>query len=128
MPDPFVKSLLSEVARHLDRLIATGENAAIDLRSLPLSTEDRARLQQELGKGEVTITIDAGGVSEIHETAQPAVWWVRHYGAGQQVLTERIEIALIPETLVAAREDIAAGAARLKTHIETLGEGEPAHV
>lgn len=127
MPDPFVKSLLAEVARHLDALVQDGTVAAIDLRSLPLSAEDRARLEEALGQGEVSVAIDAAGESELHETAYPGVWWVRHYGAGRQLLTERIEITPLPEVLAAAPEDIAAGARRLASAVNTLAQGEKAH-
>ena len=127
MPDPFVKSLLAEVARHLAALVRDGTVAAIDLRSLPLSIDDRARLEAALGQGEVKVTIDAAGESELHETAYAGVWWVRHFGAGRQLLTERIEITPLPEVLAAAPEDIAAGARRLAMNVKALVEGEKAH-
>ncbi len=127
MPDPFVKSLLAEVARHLDALVRDGTVAAIDLRSLPLSADDRARLEAALGQGEVKVSIDAAGESELHETACPGVWWVRHFGAGRQLLTERIEITPLPEVLAAAPEDIAAGAQRLASTINALVQGEKVH-
>lgn len=127
MPDPFVKSLLSEIARHLENLAQRGTVAAIDMRSLPLSSEDRARLETALGQGEVRISIDAAGESEIFETAFPGVWWVRHFGAGGALLTERIEIAPLPEVLAASPEDIAAAASRLANFVETEVQGEKTH-
>lgn len=127
MPDPFVKSLMAEVLGHLNALVQGGTEAVIDLRSLPLSVDDRARLEAALGQGEVTVTIDAAGESELHETAYPGVWWVRHFGAGRQLLTERIEITPLPDVLAAAPEDIAAGARRLAMNVKALSEGEKAH-
>lgn len=127
MPDPFVRSLMAEIARHLEALAKDGTVAAIDLRSLPLSSEDRARLDAALGRGEVSATVQAAGDSEIHETGFSGVWWVRHFGAGRALLTERIEIAPLPELLAAAPEDIAAAATRLAATVETLVQGEKAH-
>ena len=113
MPEPVVQTLLAEIAGHLDRLAGNGTQAAIDLRSLPLSPEARTALETALGKGEVTITIEAGGRSDIIETGYPGVWWVCHHGAGGSLLTERIEIAPVPEALAAFPADFAAGARRL---------------
>ena len=127
MPDPFVKSLMAEVARHLEALVRDGTVSAIDLRSLPLSADDRARLEAALGQGEVKVTLDSAGESELHETAFPGVWWVRHFGAGRQLLTERIEITPLPEVLAADPQDIAAGARRLASTVKALSEGEKAH-
>lgn len=113
MPDPFVPSLIQEIARALDRLAATGAETVLDLRGLPLSAEDRARLDRRLGRGEVTITLDSLGRSEIWETAFPGLWWVRHRGADDRILTERLEIAAVPEALAASPADFAASARRL---------------
>lgn len=124
MPDMLVKTLLAELARHLDHLARTGEVAAIDLRSLPMSPDDRTALQTALGQGEVHVTIKAGGRTEAVETAYPGIWWVRHLGAGDRPLTERIEIAPVPEALATHPADIAAAADRLAAALETNAEAE----
>ncbi|ARE38822.1 Hydrogenase maturation factor HoxQ [Rhodovulum sp. P5] len=123
-----VLSLLAELARHLDHLALTGEPAAIDLRSLPITPQGRERLEATLGRGEVTATIQSGGRSEVAETAYPGLWWVRHLGAGDRLLTERLEIATVPEALAAAPADIAAASARLAATLNALSEGEETHV
>lgn len=51
MPDPFVPSLIQEIAGALDRLARTGEETVLDLRALPLSPDDRARLDRHLDRG-----------------------------------------------------------------------------
>lgn len=113
MPDPFVPSLIQEIARALDRLAQTGAETVLDLRALPLSPDDRARLDRHLGRGEVTITFDALGRSKLWETAYPGLWWVRHRGADDRILTERLEIAAVPEALAAGPADFTASALRL---------------
>lgn len=125
MPDPFVQPILAEIARSLDRLSRRGEAAVIDLRGLPLGAADRDRLEAALGRGEVTVTVEAAGRTEIFETAFAGVWWVRHLGATGMPLTERIEIAPVPEALPAHPDDIAAAARRLAA---TLDAKEVAHV
>jgi hydrogenase-1 operon protein HyaF len=124
MSEPVVMSLLAELSRHLERLARTGETAAIDLRSLPVTPDDRAGLEAALGRGEVCVTVESGGRSELLETGYPGLWWVRHLGAGDNVLTERIEIAPVPEALAAAPADIAAAAARLAADLAARAERE----
>ena len=124
MPEAVVMSLLAELSRLLERLVRTEETAAIDLRSLPITPGDRAALTTALGRGEVRVTVESGGRSELVETGYPGIWWVRHLGAGDRVLTERIEIAPVPEALAAAPADIAAAADRLAAHLAALAERE----
>lgn len=118
------QSLLREVSRALTALAETGTCEAIDLRSLPLSSGDRADLESALGRGEVAATFDASGQSEVWETRHPGIWWVRHLGGDGRVAAETIEITPIPDILAAHPDDIRAGAARL---VAELTE-ETAHV
>lgn len=118
-------SLMREIADHLAHLARTGEIAAIDLRSLPMTEADRAELAERLGRGEVEIFFNVAGASEAWETNYAGVWWVRHLGADDRVAAERIEIAPIPDMAMAAGEDIAAAAAHLRDALddnETLPE------
>jgi HupH hydrogenase expression protein, C-terminal conserved region len=108
------KSLMREVARHLDALAKSGETAAIDLRSLPMTETDREELEEELGRGDVAVALDVAGRSEIWETGYAGVWWVRHYGGDDRVAAERIEITTVPDIIVTHRADIEAAAARLR--------------
>lgn len=107
-------SLLREIARHLARLADTGETAAIDLRSLPMSTADRDELEDRLGRGDVEADLDVAGRSNIRETGYAGVWWVRHYGGDGRIAAERIEITTVPEIIVTHGADVAAAATRLR--------------
>jgi hydrogenase maturation protease len=62
----------------LERLAESQIPAAIDLRSLPMSPQDRIELQRALGEGEVQATVTADGLSTIRETRISGVWWVEH--------------------------------------------------
>ena len=112
------RSLLREIAQHLDRLAATGEAAAIDLRSLPMTDADRRELDEALGHGDVAAMLDVAGESEIRETGYAGVWWVRHFGADGKIAAERIEICTVPDILITHESDIAAAGARLRQELE----------
>jgi hydrogenase-1 operon protein HyaF len=107
------QSLLQEIADRLSDLARTGEASAIDLRSLPMTPADRDELEESLGRGDVEAALDVAGKSEVRETQYPGVWWVRHFGAGDAVASERIEITAVPEILITHAADIAAGSTRL---------------
>lgn len=108
------QSLMREISRLLGVLAKTGESGALDLRSLPMTDADREELAERLGRGEVDVLFEVAGTSEAFETSYAGVWWVRHFGANEQVAAERIEIAPLPEILTTSDADIAAAAARLK--------------
>src|SRR5271155_3647496 len=71
-----VGAVLSELLSMLERIAAGGEADTIDLRSLPMSPEDRTKLQAALGHGEVHASLHSDGVSTLQETAVSGVWWV----------------------------------------------------
>jgi len=111
-------SLMREIAGHLDNLARTGETAALDLRSLPMTETDRTELAERLGRGEVDILFNVAGTSEAWETSYAGVWWIRHFGADDRVAAELIEIAPVPDMLTAAGEDIEMAAARLRSTLD----------
>jgi len=123
LPAPVV-SLLQEIAVRLDRLVREDESEAIDLRALPIMTdEDLQQLRDLLGAGEVTATVHAMGATELEETAFPGVWWVTYFGADGDVVAERIEVAWIPDIAVAQAADVGAG---LRQLMERLPEAPAA--
>jgi len=113
VPGGIAGSLLQEVAERLADLAAGGEGTAIDLLSLPMTRTDRDEIEKRLGRGEVAATLDVAGKSEVWETAYAGVWWVRHFGAGERIAAERIEIARIPEILATHTSDIQAASEKL---------------
>jgi len=112
-----VTALLSELASLLERLAAGAEPAAIDLRSLPMNGQDLAQLRAALGEGEVNATVEAQGVSHVRETQVAGVWWVEHRDVHGQVIAESLEITPIPQILLSANDEIAAGARALRAQI-----------
>jgi hydrogenase-1 operon protein HyaF len=114
-----VNAILHEIVRLLERLATFEEPAAIDLRSLPMSPQDRTELQRALGEGEVLATLNAEGTSKIHETRVPGVWWVEHRDQAGELIAELIEVTRVPEILASAADEIAAGARALREQIAT---------
>jgi hydrogenase-1 operon protein HyaF len=112
-----VTAILHEIVRLLEHLAAVDEPAAIDLRSLPMSPQDRTELQRALGEGEVQATLNAEGISRIHETRVPGVWWVEHRDRQGELIAELIEVTRVPEILASAPDEIAAGARALREQI-----------
>ena len=109
--------MLCELVALLERLAAEHQTAAIDLRSLPMSPQDRVELERALGQGEVRATVDADGRSSIRETRVAGVWWVEHRNSADELIAESLEVAEIPGFLLSASDEIAAGARALRERI-----------
>jgi len=126
-----VAAILTEIATLLEQVAATGEAAAIDLRSLPMSPADRAQLLEALGPGEVEITLRADGDSSIRELGVQGVWWTEHRDRNGDVIACFIEIGRVPEILVVPGEELRRGAGRLRAaaraRVSLPTEGESSH-
>jgi hydrogenase-1 operon protein HyaF len=112
-----VPAILSELASLLERLAKAEEPAAIDLRSLPMSAQDRVELRRALGEGEVQATLTAEGISNIRETRVPGVWWVEHHDRNGELIAELIEVTRMPLILMSATDEIASGASALREQL-----------
>ncbi len=116
------QSLLHEIAGRLTLLAETGEASAIDLRSLPMTPADRSELEDRLGRGEIEALLTVAGTSEVWETKYAGVWWIRHFGARDEVAAEHIEVTPTPQILASHHDDVAASAVRLR---DSLAEHAP---
>ena len=115
-------AVLREIAALLDIFAKTGDTAAIDLASLPLTDADRADLEKRLGRGEVEAKVSVAGDSEVWETAYAGVWWVRHRGLGGRIACEQVAITATPDILITDREDARAAAKRLSDDLAVADE------
>ena len=109
-----VDALLNEIATRLQRFIAAGESAMIDLKSLPFSPAEYEGLRTALGRGEVSARLETIGDSELYETHYPGVWWVTHYNVEGDVIADLLEIAAVPAILHSQLEDVRDGLERLQ--------------
>ena len=117
-PTAQVLAIASEIEQHLKALLKDGQNASIDLRSLPLSPGDYQALKALLGEGEVSARLDALGPSTIYETAIPGVWWLVHRNDSDELMADLIEITDCPDILKTQTEDLRDGPERLRARIE----------
>ncbi len=117
-----VSAILAELASLLERLAASQATAAIDLRSLPMSPQERSELQRILGEGEVRATVNANGLSTLREASFSGLWWVTHCDAQGEVIAEFLEVTRVPELLASAPDEIAAASSALR---ERLSRGLP---
>ena len=113
-----LKAVMHEILDMLAGLIEKGEGGRIDLRSLPLSADERETLKRTLGEGEVAADLGLHtGLSRCRETAISGVWWTDHRDAGGTTIAEFIEVARIPDILVVETPDIRKGMARLEEEL-----------
>ena len=112
-----VEPLLHEIRHALDRLSRGEDGSIIDLQSMPLAPGEEKRIEEALGQGEVSITIDALGPSTVQETAYSGVWLITHRNTENEVVARLVEITKIPALVMAQDEDIRAGLARLDQHL-----------
>lgn len=114
-----ITAILAELCTLLERLAESQQSAAIDLRSLPMSPQDRTELKRALGEGEVEATVSAQGLSTVRETRISGVWWVEHRDPAGELTAELLEVTQVPAILASASDEIAAAARALREHIRT---------
>ena len=119
-------ALLHEIAAKLERLAESGESSTLDVRRLPMSTEEREALRSCLGTGEVEAKVSAMGPTTVRDTAVPGVWWVTHYNGQDAVIAELIEITEIPEILRSDPEDVRSALAGFRSRVAGMGDSKGA--
>jgi hydrogenase-1 operon protein HyaF len=133
-----VDRVLNEIQISLRRLIESGQPSVIDLRLLPrMRSATYQSLKDALSMGEVTAVIEAEVKITVRETQYPGVWWLTHTNEQGGIVTEFIEITMIPDILRPHRADLRAGLKRLDqalavsrveppatTHIDTIAPAQ----
>ena len=113
-----VQPILHEIRHALGKLLQTGENSIIDLRSIPLAPGEEETIIDTLGRGEVRAHLDALGPSEIIETRFAGVWLVTHYNEENSVIGRFIEITELPDILKSQHEDMASSLNELEEQLK----------
>ena len=111
-------ALLVELDEKVRRHRAGDCAHVINLSLLPLSPQDLLLLGARLGVGPVTLLSRGYGNCRIGSTACRSVWWIKYYNSEDALILNTIEVAAIPEVAVAAAEDIADSAVRLREIVE----------
>ena len=76
-------------------------------------------VKDEKTANEVEAKINVAGETEVWETSYSGVWWIRHKGAGDQVLSDQIVVTTIPEILKTHPSDAMASFERLRNIIDS---------
>jgi hydrogenase-1 operon protein HyaF len=123
LPDPnaatgMANAIMQELVAHLEQLAQGGTTEVIDLKSLPVTAGDLAELEERLGRGEVTATVEAAGPTEIFETRFPGIWWIRYQNLEGHTVTQHIEVTRMPAILQTQQDDVGASAERLAAMLE----------
>ncbi|RME16066.1 MAG: hypothetical protein D6801_06170 [Alphaproteobacteria bacterium] len=119
------RPVLTEVLAALDRLLDSGEATTIDLGAFPFGPGDERLLDELLGPGEVTATIEALGRSIVAETGVPGVWRIDHFDERGETLSRFIEVTLIPDILKTQQGDAAQGRADLAERLAAFDARSP---
>ena len=97
-----------------------GAADVINLTLLPHTEEDLTLLDYMLGEGAVTILSRGYGNCRITATATPHVWRVQFYNSTDALILDTIEVTVMPEVALAAREDLEDSAARIREVLEAI--------
>ena len=108
------RRVLKDIAAALPLLVKSAAVHVIDLKQLPRMTPATYQyLKDALSTGEVSAVVNADVVVEIQETRYPGVWWLTHLNEKRDIMTEMIEISMIPSILKPHRVEILEGQKRL---------------
>lgn len=108
-----ISPLLHEICHALNNLLHHNQTTCIDLQNLPLSRDDKQRLFDILGQGEIKAELAVLGHSVIWETAYSGVWCIEHYHTEGMLISHTLEITWYPTILQSQKEDVQAGYQRL---------------
>lgn len=92
----------------------------VNLSLLPHTPEDLDWLAEALGEGATTILSRGYGNCRITACALPHVWRVQFYNSTDQLILDTFEVTAIPEVALAAPEDLADSAARIRAVMEAI--------
>ncbi len=117
-----VPALIHELQDAMDRSGPDTPAHVINLTLLPLSPEDTAHIDQVLDGGSVVILSRGFGNCRISSTAARNVWRVQYFNNMQTLILNTIEVTVMPEVAIAAREDLLETRGRLADLVQWMGE------
>lgn len=113
-------ALCAELRGYIRRFRPERPPHVLNLTLLPLSPEDHQVLTQALPVGPVAIMSRGFGNCRITSTSAPNVWRVQYFNNMQTLILNTIEVVEVPETAIAARDDLADSRERLGELIEWM--------
>lgn len=113
-------ALLTELADHAARYAPGDAPHVVNLTLLPHTPADLAWLDSALGEGAVTILSRGYGNCRITSAAMAHVWRVQFFNSQDTLILDTFEVTLMPEVALAAPEDLADSAVRIRDTIEAI--------
>ncbi len=92
----------------------------VNLTLLPHTPEDLDYLAEALGEGALTLLSRGYGNCRITALALPHLWRVQFFNSMDTLILDTFEITDLPETALAATEDLSDGATRILDVIEAI--------
>jgi hydrogenase-1 operon protein HyaF len=117
-----VPALVHELQDAMDRCAADVPAHVINLTLLPLSPEDIVHIDRVLDGGTVVILSRGFGNCRISSTAARHVWRVQYFNNMQTLILNTIEVTVMPEVAVAAREDLVESHERLAELLQWMSD------
>ncbi len=114
---PAVLSELMDKSRHRQ---PGAPPHVVNLSLLPHTPEDLTWLDEALGEGAVTVLSRGYGNCRITATAQAHVWKVQFFNSMDTLILDTYEVTEMPEVALAAAEDLAESAVRIRDVIEAI--------
>lgn len=102
-----VPTILVELADQRERWLPGQDAHVVNLTLLPLSPDDIAHIDHQLGTGRVVILSRGYGNCRITNTLAANTWRVVYYNSQDKVILNAIEVSTLPEVACAAQEDLA---------------------
>jgi len=112
--------ILSELADKSAAFAPGDPVHVVNLSLLPHTEQDLAWLDAALGEGAVTILSRGYGNCRVTATALPHVWRVQFFNSMDTLILDTFEVTAMPEVALAAPEDLADSAERLREVLEAV--------
>lgn len=110
--------ILVELQSQHEQYAAGGSPHSINLTLLPLADAEIEFVDRRLGRGPIDVLSRAYGKCEVISTGTAGIWWVRYYNSMGVLILNTLEVVDVPGVIIAAPEDLADSAERLKEILE----------
>ncbi len=112
--------VLTEIMQHMRDYKSDAPTHIVDISDL--NTADLDFVNQGLGEGEVSITVDGISPIRIQESVLAGLWRIQHFDDHDQLIRDELEVAAIPSVVISA------SFADANNEVELAGENESPNV
>lgn len=113
-------ALLVELLDKSSRWSGPQDLHVVNLTLLPHTEEDLVWLDEALGEGSVTVLSRGYGNCRVTATAQDHIWRLQFFNSMDSLILDTFEVTDMPEVVLAAPEDLADSAERIREVLEAI--------